>query len=329
MHPREKRHSSRHRRFLAILKKICVLDIFQFEQIQEICRPESPAFIRRLLDELVVQGWLLSEQSDSRNFFWNPERGTFSIDRWLEEKLQGNQIRESPLRESPLRESPPGERPRERLLGFGPANLSLSELFAILIRSGRPGESAVIAGQKLAREFDSRLGQLPNAGRVELKSISIAVDKAAYCQIMAGIELGRRIIDQVEVQRPIRIQSSSDAVQFCTSQYSRLIHDGQQEEFHIVSLGTKNQVIDCHQITVGTLDASLVHPREVFRPAIKDAASSVLLVHNHPSGDPTPSKEDIRVTRRLESAGELIGIDVLDHIILGHPVSVSLRELES
>ena len=89
---------------------------------------------------------------------------------------------------------------------------------------------------------------------------------------------------------------------------------------------TKNQVIDTHQVTVGTLDASLVHPREVFRPAIKDAASSVILVHNHPSGDPTPSREDYAVTDRLTDSGKLLGIDILDHIVLGHGQAVSIRE---
>jgi DNA repair protein RadC len=105
-----------------------------------------------------------------------------------------------------------------------------------------------------------------------------------------------------------------------------LVSDCLQEEFHTVTLDTKNQVIASHQITVGTLDASLVHPREVFRRAIKDAASSVILVHNHPSGDPTPSREDIAVTDRLCEVGKTIGIDVLDHIVLGKEKCVSIQE---
>ena len=98
------------------------------------------------------------------------------------------------------------------------------------------------------------------------------------------------------------------------------------EEFHIVCLDTKNKIIATHQISVGTLDASLVHPREVFRPAIKDSASSILLVHNHPSGDPTPSQEDLSVTDRLEESGVTLGIQVLDHIVLGTSGGVSIRE---
>ena len=113
---------------------------------------------------------------------------------------------------------------------------------------------------------------------------------------------------------------------FCQQHFSRLAKDSKQEEFHIVCLDTKNQVIDTHQITVGTLDASLVHPREVFRAAIKDASSSIILVHNHPSGDPTPSREDIAVTTRLTDCGKTLGIDVLDHIVLGRNTAVSIRE---
>ena len=105
-----------------------------------------------------------------------------------------------------------------------------------------------------------------------------------------------------------------------------MIVEGKQEEFHIVTLDTKNQVLDTHCITVGTLDASLVHPREVFRAAIKDAASSIILVHNHPSGDPTPSREDIAVTQRLTESGKTLGIDVLDHVVLGRSGSVSIQE---
>jgi DNA repair protein RadC len=154
------------------------------------------------------------------------------------------------------------------------------------------------------------------------------VEKTAWCQIMAGIELGRRIATLSDPLAVTRITSAKDAIDFCGRRFARLATDSRQEEFHIVSLDTKNQVIDTHAITVGTLDASLVHPREVFRPAIKNAAASVILVHNHPSGDATPSTEDLAVTRRLESAGELLGIKVLDHIVLGANSAISIRESE-
>ena len=185
-----------------------------------------------------------------------------------------------------------------------------------------------MGGEKVDRHFSGRLPELSAAGLGELKLVSRAIDKTAYCQILAGIELGRRIAAEQKERQLTRIGGSEDAIRYCQQKFARLVVDRRQEEFHIVTLDTKNQVIDTHQITVGTLDSSLVHPREVFRPAIKDAASSVILVHNHPSGDPTPSKADLNVTNRLTSAGEMIGIDVLDHIVLGQPNAVSIRELE-
>jgi DNA repair protein RadC len=124
-----------------------------------------------------------------------------------------------------------------------------------------------------------------------------------------------------------RITTPAQARAWCRERFARLASDGVQEEFHIVTLNTKHEVLTTYPITVGTLDASLVHPREVFRPAIKDAAAAVILVHNHPSGDPTPSREDLAVTRRLDSAGDLLGIKVLDHIVLGRDSAVSIREL--
>jgi len=226
-----------------------------------------------------------------------------------------------------IAESPSQDRPRERLMKLGAHQLRLAELFAVLIRSGRPGESAVQAGERLAAKFGDDLSVLPDASAIELKEISAACAKTAFCQIMAGVELGRRVEQAKGSDNNVRrIGGSRDAIEFCCSNFSRLVADGHREEFHIVCLDTKNQIIGTHQISVGTLDASLVHPREVFKPAIKDSASSVILVHNHPSGDPTPSPEDRQVTRRLEEAGKLLGIDVLDHIVLGSRGGVSIRE---
>ena len=226
-----------------------------------------------------------------------------------------------------IREAPEQDRPRERLIAVGAENLRLAELFAILIRSGRKGESASQAGEKIASAYRGKLERVPDAQPAELKEISSVVAKTAYCQIMAGIELGRRVASANQVAKPpAKITGSEAAIEFCEERFRRLVVDGQREEFHIVCLDTKNQVIDTHQISIGTLDASLVHPREVFRPALKDAASSVILVHNHPSGDPTPSREDFSVTRRLEECGNILGVDVLDHIVLGAFRSVSIRE---
>ena len=187
------------------------------------------------------------------------------------------------------------------------------ELLDMLLRStGR-------AKQILAEMPISDLGQ---AHRNEL-----GLTPKAYERLQASIELGRRIQEsKASFNSVTKISSSSDAIQFCRQHFARLISDCLQEEFHIVTLDTKNRVINSHQVTVGTLDASLVHPREVFRPAIKDASSSIILAHNHPSGDPTPSREDIAVTDRLIDVGKTIGIDVLDHIVLGKKDCVSVQE---
>ncbi len=276
---------------------------------------DKPFFVARIVKELVDDGWLIRDPAHE-NYRWNKGRGNFHASTWIDQRVNGVQVTATPEQ----------DRPRERLMEFGAESLTDSQLLAILIRSGRPGESAVMGGEKVSKAFASKLDALPTASQSELKEISASVSKTAYCQIMAGIELGRRIAAKSGSKVAHKIQGSSDAIDFCNRRFARLIEDGKQEEFHVVTLDTKNQVIDTHKVTVGTLDASLVHPREVFRVAIKDAASSVILVHNHPSGDPTPSREDHQVTDRLTESGKLLGIDVLDHIVLGHNTSVSIRE---
>ena len=177
------------------------------------------------------------------------------------------------------------------------------------------------SAQSIVNQF--RLDSLSGAHKQEL-----GLSDEEYEKLSAAIELGKRVIEAENDYRSAeKITSSTDAIEFCRNHFWRLIHGAAQEEFHIVTLNTKNVVIDTHQITVGTLDASLVHPREVFRKAIKDAASSIILAHNHPSGDPSPSREDIEVTRRLEEAGTIIGIDVLDHIVMGLGGSISIQEI--
>jgi DNA repair protein RadC len=161
-----------------------------------------------------------------------------------------------------------------------------------------------------------------------LKDISRPVGTTAFCQIMAGIELGRRVAGaMVNQQQRAAIKSTYDALAYCRDKFGRLAVQGAQEEFHVITLDTKNKVIDVHQVSVGLLDQTVVHPREVFRPAIKDAAKTVILVHNHPSGDPTPSDKDQSLTQRLEEAGQTLGIQVLDHIIVARDGAVSIREL--
>ena len=306
----------RYLRYKRIVDWVLLKSDFELEQLKEaLATDEKPAFVTKVVNDLEQSGFIVREHNAATGYRWNPGK-TFSSSKWLDDKVFGTQVKNSPEQ----------DRPRERLLALGSDQLSTAELIAILIRSGRPGESAVMGGQKVARKFQNCLEDLPNAGRAELKLVSCAVEKTAYCQIMAGIELGRRVAALSDKPVTRRITSSSNAIEFCLQHFKRLASFAKQEEFHIVCLDTKNQVVDTHQITVGTLDASLVHPREVFRAAIRDAASSVLLVHNHPSGDPTPSREDIQVTDRLTEVGKLVGIDVLDHIVLGRGRAVSIRE---
>ncbi len=312
--------ATRYRRYRTVIQCVAETPVFDLDYVKQSCQPERPAFVTRIVNELVREGWLVREDdAGETRFRWNAGRGEFPVNRWLDEKIYGAQVKARPA----------GERPRERLLEVGAQALQTSELLAILVRSGLPGESAVMAGEKVARAFDNRLEELPAAGRAELASISRAIQTAAWCQIMAGIELGRRVAALSDRPLTRKIGSSCDAIVFCQQHFGRLITDSRQEEFHIVTLDTKNQVIDTHQITVGTLDASLVHPREVFRAAIRDAASSIILVHNHPSGDARPSREDHQVTRRLEAVGETVGIRVLDHIVLGNPDCISIRQSRS
>ena len=279
-------------------------------------REEQPGFITRTINELHRGGYLeLTSQSPPPTFRWIRDEAAVSA--WVNQRIYGTQIKNGPCQ----------DRPRERLLKAGATSLRTAELLAILVRSGRAGESALAAGERIAAAFGEQLDSLPAAGQRELREISMAVGPTAFCQIMAGIELGRRVAAENRDSESLsRIAGSRDAMVFCQQHFSRLAADGKQEEFHIITLDTKNHIINTHRITVGTLDASLVHPREVFRPAIKDAASSIILVHNHPSGDPTPSPEDRQVTERLQSAGKTLGIDVLDHIVVASTTAVSISE---
>ena len=318
MPPSKKAKEQRSDRYLNILSRITRSKTFDLPSAKQKC-DDRPFFVTRVVNELVKDGWLICEPGRKRgdeNYLWNSGKGRFDSADWVCNKVDGTRVKASPVE----------ERPRERLLNHGVESLTVSQLLAILIRVGRPGESAVMAGEKLAKAFKKNLSMLASASPSELKEISKPLSPTAYCQIQAGIELGRRISALAGETSIVRIGGSQDAIDFCQRRFSRLIEDAKQEEFHVVTLDTKNQIIDTHQVTVGTLDASLVHPREVFRVAIKDAASSVILVHNHPSGDPTPSREDYSVTDRLTESGKLLGIDVLDHIVLGRPKSLSIRE---
>ncbi len=311
----------REQRYVEVFEVIAGLEQFTSKEVQSRCIEAKPAFVTSLLRQLLKEGVLRelpSREPSTVLYSWSDDRNAFSSTTWISRQVIGTQVTQSP----------PEERPRERLLSLGADKLKTSELIAILIRSGRKGESAVQAGQRLVNHFPDRLHELRKCSPAELREISRAVSEVAFCQIMAGIELGRRVTESMQEHglKLEKLSSTRSAIEYCERHFSRLVEDGCQEEFHIVTLDTKLQAISRHCITVGTLDASLVHPREVFRPAIKDSASAIVLVHNHPSGDPTPSNEDRSVTDRLKRAGELIGIHVLDHIVVAARGCVSLAE---
>jgi DNA repair protein RadC len=305
----------RFERLYEAIKVLLVQERFTLPQMKERLPHELPAYVTRLVHQLEQEGHLRDHGGE---YSWTCELGDFPAQSWVHAQVHGTQ----------LRQTPEEDRPRERLLARGTASLKTAELLAILIRSGRKGESALQAGEKIATRYKDRLHGLVDAGRGELKEVAAAIGEAAFCQIMAGIELGRRVARSFaeNKRRDTRITDSVDAIEFCRERFAREAHEAAREEFHIVTLDVQLQLIGTHLVSIGTLDRSLVHPREVFRPAIKDAAKSIILVHNHPSGDPTPSEEDLLVTRRLEEAGSTLGVPVLDHIVVARTGEISIRE---
>ncbi|NGZ77522.1 RadC family protein [Saccharibacillus alkalitolerans] len=218
-----------------------------------------------------------------------------------------------------LRDLPSEERPRERMLQYGAGALSHSELLAILLRTGVRGESAVQVAQRVLGEAGSLKG-LADLSVSELTKIK-GVGPAKAVQLKAGIELGLRL-SRKSFGEKVVVRSPRDAYEAVREQLDRL----RKEHFVCLFLNTKNHIIGQETLSVGSLNASIVHPREVFRAAIKWSSASIVCAHNHPSGDPAPSPEDIALTKRLAEAGRIVGIDVLDHIVVGDDTYVSLKE---
>lgn len=304
----------RRKRLEGVLSPLIAMDSFSADEAKRVCSESTPAYVTKTIGDLVRDGFLVRERE---RFRWESKH-PFEANRWIDRQIHGSQVKQSPEQ----------ERPRERLLRDGASSLSTADLLAILVRVGVPKESAVIGAQKIANRFADALDDLPNTSAAEIRAISPAATASSYAQIMAGIELGKRVarVEMGKSDRSVRITSTKDAIEYCAHEFARLAVDAVQEEFHVVTLDTKHKPIRTHRVTVGTLDASLVHPREVFRPAIRDACSAVILVHNHPSGDPTPSREDHQVTTQLTEAGQLLGINVLDHIIVAKEQTLSIRE---
>jgi DNA repair protein RadC len=210
-----------------------------------------------------------------------------------------------------LHDLPHTERPRERLTKFGSEALSAQELIALVLGRGISGESVMVTSQKLLSQFGSLDGMLDASVEDLCQIRGIGVAKA--CQIKAIFEIVKRLkINSEPAQKKKSLLSPREVYELLTPQIGNL----KKEHFVLVSFDTRNRVIGTDTISVGTLNASLVHPREMFEIAIRRHAASVIIAHNHPSGDPDPSDEDIRVTEKLMEAGKLLGIQVLDHIIV-------------
>jgi DNA repair protein RadC len=218
-----------------------------------------------------------------------------------------------------IRDFPQDERPRERFIQNGPESLSNHELIAILLRTGTKDESVLQLSNRLLTNFEG-LRLLKAATLEEMTEIK-GIGQAKAIQILAAVEVGRRIANLNYTDRYV-IRSPEDGANYVMNDMRFL----SQEHFVCLYLNTKNQVLHKQTIFIGSLNASIVHPREVFREALKRSAASIICLHNHPSGDPAPSREDIEVTKRLVECGKMIGIDVLDHLIIGENKFVSLKE---
>ena len=211
------------------------------------------------------------------------------------------------------------DRPRERLAKLGPQALSNAELIAILLRTGVPGENAVQVGQRLLQAF----GGLPGLHRAEYEEVCTqhGIGPAKAAQIKAAIELGRRLNAALPEDRPA-IHSPADAADLVRYEMSAL----EQEHLRVILLDTRNRVLAIKDVYQGSLNSSHVRIGEVFKHAIRQNSAAIIVVHNHPSGDPTPSPDDVAVTRAIVQSGKLLDIEVLDHLVIGRGRFVSLKE---
>lgn len=214
---------------------------------------------------------------------------------------------------------PQDDRPRERLLAHGVGALSTAELLAIILRTGVQDENVVRVSQRLLSSFGNLSG-LARANTAELISAR-GLGPAKTAQLKAALELGRRLLIESPEERP-QVRSPADAASLLMSAMSML----EQEELRVMRLDTKNRVQGTSEVYKGSLNTSLIRVGELFRDAIRYNSAAVIVAHNHPSGDPTPSPEDVAVTRQIAEAGRLLDIEVLDHLIIGHQRFVSLKE---
>jgi len=227
------------------------------------------------------------------------------------------------LTEKPIKfcihEMPEQERPRERMIKYGPESLGNAELLAIILRTGTRSENVINLSNRILIDYD--LKDLSRATVSQLKSIS-GIKDAKACQIAAVFELARRLGSYHEKPKP-KISSSREVYNLVSAPLDNL----KKEHFIALYLNTKNRLIKQETVSIGTLNTSVVHPRDVFKGAVQNSAAFIILVHNHPSGDPEPSVDDVEITKRMTAAGRTMGIEVLDHVIIGSGRFLSLKDM--
>jgi DNA repair protein RadC len=215
-----------------------------------------------------------------------------------------------------IKNLPSCERPRERLVNYGPDKLSEAELLAILLRTGLDGLNVIELSKKILRQFPGK--QLATASVADLKTV-FGLGEAKACEVVACFELGRRLLKDKQANLLLTPADVWVAL--------KDIRASNKEHFIVFYLDTRNQTIEQVTVSVGTLNASLVHPREVFEPAVKHLAAQIIVAHNHPSGNPEPSSDDMAITKRLFAAGKIMGIEVLDHVVVTKTGYLSFSEL--
>lgn len=213
-----------------------------------------------------------------------------------------------------IKDLPKIDRPREKLEKYGTNKLSDAELLAVLLRTGVKGLNVIELAKKILRKFSQ--GKLIKAEFTELKK-TFGLGSAKACEIIACMELGRRLLKDKKVELILAPRDVWENL--------KDIRDNKKEHFIVFYLDTRNQKIKREVISVGTLNANLVHPREVFEPAIYQTAAQILIAHNHPSGDIKPSDDDLAVTKRLLEAGKILGIEIIDHVIVSENSFLSLK----
>lgn len=218
-----------------------------------------------------------------------------------------------------IRELPIDERPQEKLVIYGTSALSNAELLAVIIRTGTSNKSAVALANEVLTFKENGIRFLAECLPEELAEIQ-GIGQAKACQIVAAIELGKRI-----ATKPKQMRINVNNPEVIADLFMEKMRYYKKEFFNVVILNTKGEVISVENVAVGDLNCTIIHPREIFCKAVKKSASAVIFVHNHPSGNPAPSREDIDITERLIKAGEVLGIRVIDHIIIGDGTFLSFK----